>query len=95
MTETVFDFEAEEQQADELKFILGSQAWRGFFIPKLQGIQDNAIALLLDPSAKRKSETPDDYLRAVVSVCESVKRLGSELDEMGQGAPEGIDYQKE
>lgn len=92
MSSNVFDFYADEEQLEQIKHLINSPAWQGYFVAKLTEWQDAAIGLLLDPSEERKQKTPDDYLRAVVTVCERVKRLGpaevfeQEHDGLGQSA---------
>jgi hypothetical protein len=72
----LFDFESEEQQKEAIRFLISHNAWRGFFIPKLLDIQQKATGLLLDPSEERKAKDPDDFLRAIVMVCERLITLG-------------------
>ena len=68
----MFNFEQSQATVEAVRRLLNDEAWQKFFVPVLAATRGAAIEQLLDPSQKRRADTPDDFLRAQVQVIDAI-----------------------
>lgn len=69
------EFNVETANLEELRFIVWSQAWRGFFEPMLRNLETQLTEELLSPSEERRVRRPDDYIRGAIYVTRNLLNL--------------------
>jgi len=76
----VFDVGSlDDYQLGHLQYVLNSPSYGDVFQPYLQRVRDSLAAKILDPSDKRKSECPDDFLRGAIITIDGLLNLFSRL----------------
>lgn len=69
------EFDINGQNLEELRYLVWSQAWRGFFEPLLRNLEVQLTNELLDPTEERRARRPDDYLRGAIYVTRNLLNL--------------------
>jgi hypothetical protein len=67
------------EQIDALYFLVHSEAYIRFYEPFLRGIERSLDLDLRDPSADRKAQKPDDYLRGGLMVVNALLSFPEEV----------------
>jgi hypothetical protein len=62
----MFEFSLDGQDVEYVRFIVWSEAWQKFYQPMLKNLEEQALAMLLDPSQERKNARSDDALRGAI-----------------------------
>jgi len=64
---------------EAIRQLLQSDAWTAFFLPSLQNMKEEWQKRLMDPSAERKNQYPDDYIRGCFQTIDVFLRLPEAL----------------
>lgn len=64
---------------EAIRQLLQSEAWTAFFLPSLQNMKEEWQNRLMDPSAERKNQYPDDYIRGCFATIDVFLRLPDAL----------------
>lgn len=64
---------------EAVRVLLYTTAWTEFFVPALTSMKENWALLLMDPSDRRKSEYPDDYIRGCFATIDAFLKLPEQL----------------
>lgn len=69
------EFNIDSANLEELRFIVYSQAWRGFFEPLLRNLETQLVNEILTPPEARNSSRTDGDIRGAVYVIRNMLNL--------------------